>query len=180
MTISASFEIPRPASEDHLVRQHIQQLHVLQARLANTQSGIATLTDERTALQQAAHQRSVDKLLGHAIGEEQSGRRLEEITNQLAEATAAALALSDAVPRQMAIVAGLREDAQRRVDAEVRTAAREVVAEMSSRCPALLELSSRLERLSNLSPSLRLELPPAAFLRQWVDRVCALEAAGYR
>lgn len=180
MTVTVSIPLPAPAANDPIVRRHVEQRHVLEAKLANAQGRIAALKDEQTALQEAAHERKVNQLLGSRATGEENAIRLSQIPGEIAVETAAALAASDALERHAVIAAGVRHAAQGRCDDEVRTAAREVVAQMATHGAQLFELSERLQQLVDLSPGLRLPTPPAMLLMKWFDEVRRLEAGGYR
>lgn len=179
VTVSTPFTIPTPAAEDRLVRQYAEKRQALEGKLVDAQGRIAALKDERQALQEAAHHRRVNRLLGCVVGEEENTSRLAQIGDEITEATVTAVAVTDALELHEIVATGARKQAQDRCDEEVRTAARLVLAKMAGHAPELLELTEQLQQLVNLAPGLRLQTPPEMFLRQWLEAVRRLQA-GYQ
>lgn len=180
MTVSTP-TYPTHPSEDRLVRQHVAQRQGLETKLADAQRRVAALIDEQKALEKAAHQRNVNKLLDLAApGEKNSASRIVQIADEIATETATVRAATEALDVNAVLTAGVRERAQLKFANEIKTAARELVDQMGPHGAALFALTAEVRRLVDLVPHLRMPAPPEAFLVQFFDQIGRLASHEYR
>jgi hypothetical protein len=176
MTVSAPSPQPQGADEDRLVQRHAEQHRALGGQVADAQARVAALIQEQMTLRAAEHERSVSALLGHdAPSEDHGADRLSQIDGEIAMARAGVNAAQDALERHSVIAAGVREQAQRKFESEVRGAAHAVLERMVAHGDQLLALTEQLQQLVSLCPG-GLLVPISGFLETWVKQARALEA----